>query len=485
MNNKKFPEDFLWGGATAANQIEGATREAGKGWTTSDTSKFIEEPEKRMQQMLAPMTIQRVQEALEDAEGLYPKRNGIDFYHRYKEDIALLAEMGFKTFRFSISWARIFPSGDDEAPNKAGLQFYENVIDELRKYHIEPLITMSHYDFPLALSFKQNGWASRKTIDAFEKYAEVLFTRFKGKVKYWITFNEMNVIGMTGYLSGGILADKLAENQSNTQVNFQAAHHQMVAAAKATALLHKIDPEAKMGCMIVRFENYPETTNPTTILTALKSDQENFLFSDVLMKGRYPSFSKRLFDERGISLSITPEDEQLLADNTADFFSFSYYMSGIVAENEGDETAGNILASKANPYLKKSEWGWQIDPVGLRISLNKIYDRYQKPIFIVENGLGAKDTLTVDNKVNDDYRIDYLRAHIEQIAEALADGVDIIGYTPWGCIDLVSASGNEMSKRYGFIYVDLDDNGDGSLERYKKASFDWYQKVISSNGEVL
>ncbi|MGX7263013.1 glycoside hydrolase family 1 protein [Enterococcus crotali] len=485
MNEKKFPQGFLWGGATAANQIEGATREDGKGWTTSDTSKYIEDPKKRMQQMLAPMTTQKVQEALEDTDGFYPKRTGIDFYHRYKEDIALLAEMGFKTFRFSISWARIFPEGDNEQPNEAGLQFYEAVIDELLKYHIEPLVTLSHYDFPLVLSFKQNGWSSRKTIAAFEKYAETVFTRFKGKVKYWISFNEMNVISMTGYLSGGILADKLTETQDSNQVNFQAAHHQMVAAAKATALLHKIDPEAKMGCMIVRFENYPETTNPETVLSSLKSDQENFLFTDVLMKGYYPSFSKRLFKEKGISINSTQEDKELLAANTADFFSFSYYMSGIIAENKGEETAGNILASKENPYLDKSEWGWQIDPVGLRISLNKIYDRYQKPIFIVENGLGAKDTLTIDHQVNDEYRINYLRAHIEQIAEAISDGVDIIGYTPWGCIDLVSASGNEMSKRYGFIYVDLDDDGKGSLKRYKKASFDWYKNVISSNGEIV
>ncbi|MBK0038835.1 MULTISPECIES: glycoside hydrolase family 1 protein [unclassified Enterococcus] len=484
-DKKKFPKNFLWGGATAANQIEGATREAGKGWTTSDTSKFIEDPQKRMQQMLAPMTTQKVLEALEDDEGLYPKRYGIDFYNRYKEDIALLAEMGFKTFRFSISWARIFPNGDDEIPNEEGIKFYENLIDELLKYNIEPLVTLSHYDFPLALSFKQNGWISRKTISAFVKFAETVFTRFKGKVKYWISFNEMNVIGMTGSLSGGILADKVDGNQDSMQANFQAAHHQMVAAATVTSLLHKIDSEAKMGCMIVRFENYPETTNPLTVLASLKSDQENFLFSDVLMKGYYPEFSKRLFEEKGVNINMTQDDLQVLADNTADFFSFSYYMSGITAEAEGEETAGNILASKTNPYLEKSEWGWQIDSVGLRISLNKIYDRYQKPIFIVENGLGAKDIITTDKQIHDNYRIDYLRAHIEQIAEAIADGIDIIGYTPWGCIDLVSASGNEMSKRYGFIYVDLDDSGNGSLKRYRKESFYWYKQVIESNGESL
>jgi 6-phospho-beta-glucosidase len=480
-----FPDNFLWGGATAANQLEGATREDGKGWTTSDTSKFVNDPKTRMQQMLSPMTTIRVKEALEDTEGLYPKRYGIDFYHHYKEDIGLFAEMGFKTFRLSISWARILPNGDDKEPNEKGLQFYENVIDELLKYGIEPLVTLSHYEFPLELSFKQNGWASRNTIESFEYFSRVLFERFKGKVKYWISFNEMNVIGLTGYISGGLLADKLMSPNNPTQDYFQAAHHQLVAAARVTKALREIDPQAQIGSMIVRFENYPDTTNPLDVLASVKSDQENFLMTDVLMKGYYPSYSKRLFSEKNVEIEITEEDKQLLLNNTADFVSFSYYMSGIVGGANDEETAGNILASKTNQYLEKSEWGWQIDPVGLRITLNKMYDRYEKPIFIVENGLGAKDELTYDYKVHDDYRIKYLKSHIEQIGEAIEDGVEVIGYTPWGCIDLISASGNEMSKRYGFIYVDLDDNGQGTLKRYRKDSFDWYKEVIQTNGKKL
>lgn len=485
MSTNRFPENFLWGGATAANQLEGAAQEDGKGWTTADTAKFESDPSKRMQQMLAPMTVKKVEQSLTDSEGFYPKRYGIDFYHHYKEDIALLAEMGFKTFRFSISWARILPNGDDEQPNEAGLVFYEKLIDELLKYNIEPLVTISHYEFPLALSFKQNGWASRDTIDAYVHYADILFKRFKGKVKYWITFNEMNVIGMTGYLSGGLLADKM-KNQDNPQEDFyQAGHHQLVASAKATQRLHEIDPEAQVGCMIVRMENYPNTTNPNDVLASIKSDQENLLFMDILTRGGYPSYAKRFFEERNIHLTIYQEDEELLNATTCDFISFSYYMSGIVGGDNSEETTGNIMGSKVNPYLEKSEWGWQIDPVGLRVTLNKLYDRYQKSIFIVENGLGARDVITEDKKVHDAYRIDYLRSHIEQIGEAIHDGVEVIGYTPWGCIDLVSASGNEMSKRYGFIYVDLDDHGEGSGERYLKDSFYWYKKVISSNGEDI
>ncbi|GEN90851.1 6-phospho-beta-glucosidase [Tetragenococcus koreensis] len=485
MMSYKFPDGFLWGGATAANQLEGATRTDGKGWTTADTAQFIADPKKRMAQMLQPMTTKTVEAALNDTKGLYPKRYGIDFYHRYQEDIALFAEMGFKTFRLSISWARILPNGDEEVPNEAGLQFYENVIDELLKYNIEPLVTLSHYEFPLGLSFEQNGWQSRKTIDAFEHYARILFERFKGKVKYWISFNEMNIVMMTGYLSAGLLEDQLSADESLTQAQFTAMHHQLVAAAKATKALHEIDPAAQMGCMIARMENYADTPAPNDVLASVKSDQENFLMMDVLAKGSYPNYAWRLFAEKGAKIDQTKEDQQVLAENMTDFVSLSYYMSGIVGGDETAETSGNLLASKANPFLEKSEWDWQIDPVGLRITLNKMYDRYQKPIFIVENGLGAKDELTNELKVHDGYRINYLREHIEQIGESLQDGVDVMGYTPWGCIDLISASGNEMSKRYGFIYVDQDDVGKGTLNRYRKDSFDWYKKVIASNGQDL
>ncbi|MDN6166802.1 MAG: glycoside hydrolase family 1 protein [Tetragenococcus koreensis] len=481
----KFPENFLWGSATAANQFEGATRQDGKGWTTADTAKYEEDPKLRMQHMMQAMTTNSVKEALNDENGIYPKRYGIDFYHHYKEDIKLFAEMGFKVFRFSISWARILPNGDDEMPNEAGLQFYENVIDELLKYDIEPLVTISHYEFPLALSFKQNGWESRKTIDAFEHYATILFERFKGKVKYWISFNEMNIITMTSYLSGGVLADKIT-TESALQANYTAMHNQLVASAKATKKLREIDPKAQMGSMIARMENYPESPKPGDVLASVQSDQDNFMMMDVLARGAYPDYAPRFFKEKGVTLNITEEDKKLLQENTCDFVSFSYYMSGIAGEDNGEEeTSGNLISSKENPYLEKSEWGWQIDPIGLRVTLNKISDRYQKPIFIVENGLGAKDTLTEDYKVHDSYRINYLRAHIEQIGEAIEDGVNVLGYTPWGCIDLISASGNEMSKRYGFIYVDQNDYGEGTLNRYRKDSFDWYKEVIATNGEKL
>lgn len=480
-----FPENFLWGGATAANQLEGATQADGKGWTTADTAKYEADPKLRMQQMIAPMTTAKVKDALVDKNDLYPKRYGVDFYHHYKDDIKLFAEMGFKTFRLSISWARILPNGDDETPNEAGLQFYENVIDELLKYNIEPLVTLSHYEFPLALSFKQNGWESRKTIAAFEHYATILFKRFKGKVKYWISFNEMNIVMMTGYLSGGLLDDK-KQTKTSLQANYLAMHHQLVAAARVTKKLHQIDPQAQMGSMIVRLENYPATSKPADVLASLQSDQENFLMMDVLARGAYPSYAQRLFDQKNVTVDLTTEDKQILRENTCDFVAFSYYMSGIAGgQEDDDEVAGNLSLSKANPYLEKSEWGWQIDPVGLRITLNKMAERYQKPIFIVENGLGAHDKLTSDNEVHDSYRISYLKRHIEQIGEALKDGVDVIGYTPWGCIDLISASGNEMSKRYGFIYVDQDDQGHGSLKRYKKDSFGWYQHVIETNGREL
>lgn len=368
---------------------------------------------------------------------------------------------------------------------KRGLQFYENVIDELLKYDIEPLVTLSHYEFPLALSFKQNGWESRKTIDAFEHYATILFERFKGKVKYWISFNEMNIIMMTGYLSGGILADKI-DTLTTTQANYLAMHHQLVAAAKVTKKLHEIDPQAQMGSMIVRLENYPNSPKPADVMASIQSDQENFLMMDVLARGAYPKYAQRLFADKGVSIDLTESDRQLFKENTCDFVAFSYYMSGIAGGEDDDaKTSGNLVMSKENPYLEKSEWGWQIDSVGLRITLNKISDRYQKPIFIVENGLGARDELTQNNEVHDSYRISYLKKHVEQIAEALKDGVDIMGYTPWGCIDLISASGNQMSKRYGFIYVDQDDQGKGTLKRYKKDSFEWYQHVIETNGKEL
>lgn len=478
-----FDKNFLWGGATAANQCEGAFLKDGKGWSTSDTARYLGEGKGGFQEMTRPMTTKEVKQAIEDQTGIYPKRHGIDFYHRYKEDIKLFAEMGFKTFRLSISWPRIFPNGDETEPNEAGLKFYDEVFDELLKYDIEPLVTISHYEFPLGLAFKQNGWESRKTISDFERYARVLFERYKNKVKYWLTFNEINVIGMTGYLSGGILKDK-TDNMLQSQ--FQAAHHQFLASALAVKACHEIIPDAKIGCMLARMEIYPDSCNPADVLESIYEDHDNLFYSDVQIRGYYPRYMDKFFKENNITIKKEPGDDELLKEGIVDYMSLSYYMSGIATHDQsGDQTAGNLIQTKKNPYLQASDWGWQIDPIGLRITLHKLYDRYQIPLYVVENGLGAKDIVEEDGSVHDDYRIDYIRAHIEEMSKAVDEGVELMGYTPWGCIDLVSASTSEMSKRYGFIYVDLDDEGNGTMNRLKKDSFYWYKQVIASNGTEL
>ncbi|HEM3173612.1 TPA: 6-phospho-beta-glucosidase [Streptococcus suis] len=479
---KQFPKGFLWGGATAANQYEGGWNLGGRGPATSDTYIAVD-PDKRkdMSHFGKPVSRADVEFALADQEGLYPKRWGSDFYHRYKEDIALFAEMGFKTFRLSIAWSRIFPKGDELEPNEEGLAFYDAVFDELNKYGIEPLVTLSHYEFPLHLALEYGGWKNRKVIEFFVRYAETVFKRYQGKVKYWLTFNEINILGMVGYLSGGLLFE---DGKNDLESMYQAVHHQFIASSLATKAAHEIDPENKVGCMLARMENYAATCNPDDVLAALKKDQENLFYTDVQVRGAYPSYMKRFFKENNIQVVFEPGDETVLKQYPVDFMSFSYYMTSITRAlpDKDKATAGNLILGEANPYLEASDWGWQIDPVGLRITLNKLYDRYQVPLFIVENGLGALDKVEEDGSIEDSYRIAYLEKHIQQMYEAIEDGVELMGYTPWGCIDLVSASTSEMSKRYGFIYVDADDQGNGSFDRSRKASFYWYKDVIASNG---
>lgn len=478
----KFPEGFLWGGATAANQLEGAWNEAGKGISTSDVCTGGSHTQSK-----------RITPILE-VDTFYPSHEAIDHYHRYQEDIALFHEMGFKTYRFSIAWTRIFPTGEETQPNEAGLQFYENIIDVCLKYGIEPLITISHYEMPFALTKKYNGWASRNVIDIFLKYCEVIFTRFKGKVKYWLTFNEINAgtISFGGFLSLGILnsGDESIEaihQKDIPQLRIQALHHQFVASAKAVQLAHQIDANYKVGCMLIQATMYPLTCNPDDILLTQKQNQMmNYFCGDVQVRGTYPGYAKRYLKEHGLVVEMEADDLNVLKHGTVDFYTFSYYMSVCASADPDNQRAeGNILQGVANPYLKASDWGWQIDPKGLRYTLNELYDRYQIPLMVVENGLGAYDTLEADGSIQDDYRIDYLKQHIEQMAEAIADGVDLIGYTPWGCIDLVSASTGEMAKRYGFIYVERYDDGTGDFTRRRKKSFDWYKAVIQSNGENL
>jgi 6-phospho-beta-glucosidase len=391
--------------------------------------------------------------------------------------------MGFKTYRVSISWPRIFPKGDETEPNEEGLAYYDRLFDECKKYNIEPLVTLSHYEIPLNLVLKCNGWADRRVIDYFLRYVKTVFKRYRDKVKYWLNFNEINVMAMAPFIGGGIITEGL---DNPTQAAFQGLHHQFVAAALATKYCHKIIPDAKIGLMLARTLAYPETCNPADVRAAQNMNDFNYFFSDVQVQGKYPNTINRFFEEHNVCIEKQTGDDEIIAAHTVDFVSFSYYMSLVETGDPTRATAlGNFAMGVANPYLEASDWGWQIDPIGLRITLNDFWDRYHLPLFIVENGLGAYDKVEKDGSIHDTYRIDYMRKHIEQMKEAVKDGVDVMGYTMWGPIDLVSASTSEMSKRYGFIYVDQDDYGNGTLNRSRKDSFYWYKKVISSNGEEL
>lgn len=471
---KSMPQGFLWGGATAANQYEGGWNEGGRGPSIADilTGGSVE----KARHLTVP-------EPLETE--FYPNHEATDFYHHWKEDIALFAEMGFRVYRMSVSWSRVFPKGDEESPNEKGLQFYDQVIEELLKYKIEPLITISHYENPLHLSLEYGGWKSRKLIDFYLRFAEVLFRRYKGKVKYWLTFNEINMLTVPfGAVFCAGMLDKADECE---QSRYQAMHHQLVASALAVQIAHRIDPENKIGCMLAYHNGYPYTCHPKDVLYAQQFGQiHNSIAGDVHVRGKYPGFAQRYFVENGIEIAELPEDKEILLRGTVDFVSISYYSSMCVSvTEEGVKTAGNGVSNLKNPYLEASEWGWQIDAEGLRYVLNQIYDRYQKPIMIVENGLGAVDEVAEDGGIHDTYRIEYMRRHIEQMKEAIFDGVELIGYTCWGCTDLVSASTGEVKKRYGLIYVNKQDDGSGNLERKRKDSFYWYQNVIRTNGEEI
>ena len=477
-----FRPDFLWGGATAANQCEGAWNEDGKGVSCSD---ICTGGKLGQSKMITPV----LQEGT-----FYPSREAIDHYHRFKEDIALFAEMGFKCYRFSIAWTRIFPNGDEAEPNEAGLKHYEEVIDECRKYGIEPLITLSHYEVPFGLTKKCNAWVSRDMIGYFLNYCKAVFTRYMGFFFYYMSFNEIYTATapMGALLGQGILGDlenptPFMAQPENAQWRFQGLHHQFLASAQAVQMAHEIDPDVKVGNMMIYSASYPLTCAPDDVLKNQSYNRiMNYFCSDVQCRGAYPSYMNRFFAEKGITIETQPGDGEILRNGTVDFLTFSYYMSSCQsADPTKQKGEGNIIGGVPNPYLKTSDWGWQIDPKGLRYSLNELYDRYQLPLMVVENGLGAKDTIEPGGSINDGYRIDYLRQHIQEMAEAGKDGVDLMGYTPWGCIDLVSASTGEYAKRYGFIYVERYDDGTGDFSRRRKKSFGWYKKVIASNGEDL
>lgn len=480
MNRKVFPEGFLWGGATAANQCEGAYDSDGRGLSNVDV---IPSGPDRMKVSRGEMKM------LECESGYaYPSHEAIDFYHHYKEDIAMFAEMGFKCFRLSISWTRILPNGDDDVPNESGLEFYESVFKECRKYGIEPLVTIDHFDTPMSLIKRYGGWRDRRMIDAFMKLCKTIFTRYKDLVKYWITFNEINMLLHMSFMGAGIVFD---ENENKEQVKYRAAHHELLASALAVKLAHEIMPDCKVGCMLAAGNFYPYSCKPDDILDSIEKDRDNYFFTDVQARGAYPVWALKRIERAGIENVISGNDEKILAEGTVDYIAFSYYSSRCTTADpeifaKHAKPGNAVFRSVINPYLKNTEWGWQIDPLGLRITANTLFDRYNKPLFVVENGLGAVDRVEADGKIHDAYRIEYLRQHLLALRDAITeDGIPVMGFTAWGCIDLVSASSGEMKKRYGMIYVDKDDSGKGTLKRIRKDSFYWYKGVIESDGASL
>lgn len=487
----KFPDNFYWGASLAANQVEGGALEDGKGLNTSDVATRGnmrgKELTYKVNDQIKTVSLFRTNTVEQGAQfgcfdGYdYPSFRAADFYHHYKEDIKLFSELGLKMLRLSINWARIYPNGDDEKPNKKGLEFYDNVFDELNKYHIEPLVTLSHYEIPLSLANRFNSFESEYVVDCFVKYVTTVFTRYKGKVKYWLTFNEVNSMTMVPFLCVGSIS-KSKQQLANISKNV------LLAASKAVSIGHKIDANYKIGCMLAYNPTYPETCHPDDVMLVIEKMNNIYFYGDVQCLGEYPKFKLNEYEREGIDFSLTQQQKESLKQGKVDFISFSFYMSSVTSANPEkiESVSGNLSKSLPNPYLEKSQWGWTIDPVGLRISLNYLYNRYRLPLIIVENGLGAKDELTDDYKIHDDYRINYLNDHIKQVEKAInVDGVNVFGYCPWTAMDLVSASTGQMAKRYGFIYVNYQDDNSGDGKRYKKDSFDWYHKVIESNGEDL
>ena len=465
-NKKRFPENFLWGGAVAANQCEGAYLEDGNGLDISNG--FFNGIHSEFHEYIVD-------------DHFYLQHEAIDFYHHYKEDVAMFAQMGFKVFRTSINWARIYPNGNDLEPNEKGLKFYDDLFDELLKYGIQPLITISHYETPMNLVINYHGWADKALIPMFERYCETIFRRYKDKVKYWLTFNEINNIRRVAGAAGALF---FKEGENEVELTYQAAHNMFVAHALAVKLCHEIIPDAMIGSMLSLSNVYPATCDPRDVFETMELRRRSLFYSDVMIRGKYPKYLDSYLEENDAHLDITDEELELISRYTSDYLAFSYYRT--TTHVYGDPFYGHTGGDKGkeNPYLKTTSWGWQIDPLGLRYTLNELYDRYQIPLFIVENGLGEKDTLEGD-EVHDSYRIDYIRDHVNAMADAIRDGVDLMGYTYWGPIDIISAGTGQMSKRYGFIYVDRDDEGHGTFKRLKKDSFEWYKKVIASNGEDL
>lgn len=486
---KMIPKGFLWGGSISAAQAEGAWDEGGRGPVQVDfanagtaiESRKVYYRKKDGDRDSCPVTKRIPKDALyqlfDDVH--YPNHTGADFYHRYKEDIALFAEMGFKTFNTTISWARIYPNGKAGGANKEGVSFYHDLFKECRRYGIDPIITLYKYDEPVFFEKAYGGWSNRGMIDEFVAFAKLCLEEYSCYINKWITFNEINV--------SLLFTQDGADSQLN-QEKYEELHNQMLAAAKVVKMAHDKDPEIKVGCMIAGVCDYPLTCDPKDVMEAYRFFQNNFAYcADTMMRGAYPSYAERIWKEKGVELAVSLQDKQILEEGQADFLSFSYYMSLCITthKDEGENSGGNVFTGRKNPYLTYSDWGWAMDPLGFKYFLHILNDRYQKPLFVVENGLGAYDKISEDGKIHDEYRISYLKEHIAAMKEAIEEGVNLFGYTTWGCLDLVSFSTGQMDKRYGFLYVDMNDKGEGNLRRIKKDSFYWYQKVIESNGEVL
>ncbi|PPG37391.1 glycoside hydrolase family 1 protein [Pseudoclavibacter sp. RFBA6] len=481
-----LPDGFLWGGAIAANQVEGAWKDGGRGPAVTDVNTYKPKADPKQYAVHHVNTLESIQAAMADPDELtyYPKRRGIDFYHRYPEDLALFAEMGFKVLRVSIAWTRLYPTGEELEPNEEGVQHYLDFFTEMRRLGIEPLVTLAHYDPPLHLALKNNAWADRSILPLFERFVRTCFDRFGHLVTKWLSFNEIDGIIRHPFTSGGIIEETV--QGSVEQACYTALHHQFVASARATQLLHEQYPNSQMGCMLTMLTTYPNTCHPDDVAATQAKERMLFLCTDVQADGAYPRLALKALERMGVEIPFEDGDAELLREHPVDFISFSYYMSLTESVNpDAERTPGNTILGVKNPFLTSSEWGWQIDPTGLRISLIELYDRYNKPLFIVENGLGMRDELEEDGTIHDPYRIDYFRAHFEEMIRAVDEGVELLGYTSWAPIDSISASTSQITKRYGFIHVDMDDLGRGTMERRRKDSFYWYQKVIATNGADL
>ena len=481
-----FRKDFMWGGAMAANQVEGAFDEGGKGLSVADVAEFRPNVDVRNYRATVAVSEAQIRRAKEEkGTGQYPKRRGVDFYHRYREDLALFASMGTKMLRVSVAWTRLFPEGEEESPNEEGIAFYRSLFSEMRKRGIEPMVTLAHYEMPLALAERYNGWCDRRVVECFARFARTCFSRFGDQVRYWLSFNEIDSIFRHPFTSAGILPERSGEHLRSDIL--QGMHHQLVAGAMATRDCHRMVPGGQMGCMLTKLTTYPATCSPEDVLAAQRKNRENLLFSDVQVGGKYPVLFLEEWKREGVFPQMEEGDLALLAEHPADFLSISYYMSLCASAHpeQHEHTAGNTVMGVKNPYLATTDWGWQVDPTGLEISLLELYDRYAVPLYVVENGLGCRDTAEEDGSIHDSYRIEYLAAHIAAMGRAVAQGADVRGYLMWAPLDLISASTSEMSKRYGLIYVDQNDTGEGTLARTPKDSYEWYRRVIQSNGEDL